>query len=343
VIILSKGVTLYSGLADDVVSYFRGLGHELPPFFNPAEFLVDLAAIDSRSQEAEQASIFRIGTLREAWKQHSVSSASKTKSSLAKPDRMSSVAVSEVFESQLDISGSELEPGSMGKPAVPVVEYHHGSQRQAVGFNRQLMVMTKRGIKTTIRDPTGLIGCIAQTIIMGVVYGWIFFQLGTDQVGIRSREGALFVATYPCYLTLIFEVYRLTIDIRLFDMERRDGVATAPAFLLSRRLSKVFLEDLPIPTIFTIIYYFMVGFRKDVSAFWVFLAVVVATHYCAVTFAFLCVTISRDFATASVLANLSYTLQVLCCGFMIQTNQLPPYLKWMKWIVSILFPPEPSC
>jgi len=133
----------------------------------------------------------------------------------------------------------------------------------------------------------------------------------------------------------VFEVYRLTIDIRLFDMERRDGVATTPAFLLSRRLSKAFLEDLPIPIIFTTIYYFMVGFRKDVATFWGFLGVIVDTHYCAVTLAFLCVAISRDFATASVLANLSYTLQVLCSGFMIQTDQFPLYLKWLKWIVSI--------
>jgi hypothetical protein len=64
------------------------------------------------------------------------------------------------------------------------------------------MAMTKRGVKTTIRDPTGLIGCMVQTIIMGVVYGWIFFQLSTNQAGIRSREGTLFVATYPCFIFL---------------------------------------------------------------------------------------------------------------------------------------------
>jgi len=315
------------------VSHFKDLGHKIPRFVNPAEFLVDLAAIDSRSQEAEQISISRIRILREAWKQQASPSASKKDLAPAKLG-LSSIAISKAPEAQLDTSESELESGSMEKPLVPLVEHLPVSKKPHVSFNKQLMVMTKRGIKTTIRDPTGLIGCIVQTIIMGVVYGWIFFQLGTDQAGIRSREGALFVATYPCYLTLMFEVYRLTIDIRLFDMERRGGVATAPAFLLSRRLSKAFLEDLPIPIIFTTIYYFMVGFRKDVATFWVFLGVVVGTHYCAVTLAFLCVAISRDFATASVLANLSYTLQVLCSGFMIQTDQFPPYLKWVKWIVS---------
>jgi hypothetical protein len=122
--------------------------------------------------------------------------------------------------------------------------------------------MTKRGIKTTIRDPTGLIGCIVQTIIMGVVYGWIFFQLGTDQAGIRSREGALFVATYPCYLTLMFEVYRLTIDIRLFDMERRDGVATVQHSCLVVVCPRPFLrtyQSLSFLPQFTILWF---GFAK---------------------------------------------------------------------------------
>jgi hypothetical protein len=341
VIILSKGVTLYSGLAYTAASHFKELGHELPLFVNPAEFLVYLAAIDSCCQEAEQNSISRIQTLGQAWQQKSSLSTSNTDLPLPKPDQIPSVLVSGAFEPALDTSESELEPGSMEKLPIPFVEYYPVSQRQQVSFNRQLMVMMRRGIKTTIRDPTGLIGCMVQAILMGVIYGWIFFKLGTDQVGIRGREGALFVATYPSYLSLMFEIYRLTIDIRLFDTERRGGVATTPAFLLSRRLSKVIFEDLPIPTIFTAVYYFMVGFREDFAAFWVFRAVVVATHYCAVTFAFLCVTISRDFATASVLGNLSYTLQVLCCGFIIQTDQLPPYLKWMKWIVSISFQAKP--
>jgi len=195
VIILSKGVTLYSGVAEAAVSHFKDLGHKIPRFVNPAEFLVDLAAIDSRSQEAEQISIFRIRILREAWKQQNTPSASKKDLAPAKLG-LSSIAISKASEAWLDTSESELEPGSMEKPLVPLVEHRPVSKKQDVSFNRQLMVMTKRGVKTTIRDPTDLIGCMVQTIIMGV-YGWIFFQLGTNQAGIRSREGALFVATYP--------------------------------------------------------------------------------------------------------------------------------------------------
>lgn len=109
------------------------------------------------------------------------------------------------------------------------------------------MVMTKRSMKTTLRDPMGMAGCVLQSVIMALIYGWIFFKLGTDEAGIRSREGAISIAIYQSYLMLMLEVYRLTVDIRLFDMEHSDGVAGVPAFLLSRRVSKLLPRICPFP------------------------------------------------------------------------------------------------
>lgn len=298
VILLSKGATLYCGPSNTAVSHFEKLGHDLPPFVNPAEFLVDLAAVDGRTEAVESASLGRIQMLKEAWKSRSA-------------------------------SDSSCEPKMLPSPHAS-----DGSQIQGVGFSRQLAVMTKRSMKTTLRDPLGMAGGILQAIVMAVVYGWIFFKLGRDQAGIRSREGALYITVYQSYLVLMFEVYRLTVDIRLFDMERLDGVVGVPAFLLSRRLAKVLLEDLPIPTVFSLIYYFMVGFRKDVASFLVFLAVDIALNFSAVTLACLCVSISRNFAVASMIANLAFTIQFLSCGWVVQIDQIPAYLRWVRWTVS---------
>jgi ABC-type multidrug transport system ATPase subunit len=268
----------------------------MPPFVNPAEFLVDLAAIDSRSAEAEQSSLVRLETLKSAWK-------AKELSNLSSKDK------------------------------APTTTFLELPQVCNVGFERQFTVLTGRNIKTTLRDPIGIAGCVLQSIIMSLVYGWIFFKLGTDEAGIRSREGAIYIALYQSYLMLMLEVFRLTVDIRLFDMERSDGVVGVPAFLLGRRLAKL-LEDLPIPIIFSSIFYFMVGFRSDPASFGIFLAVSVASHYSAVTLACLCIALSRDFAVSSLIANLIFTIQFLSCGWVVQAQQLPIYLKWLRWSVS---------
>jgi len=110
---------------------------------------------------------------------------------------------------------------------------------------------------------------------MGVISGWVFFNLGRDQSGIRSREGSLYnAAALQGYLILIFETYRLSVDIELFDREHNENVVDVLPFLLSRRIARFFMEDLPVPLIFSIIVYWMTGLRPEASAFFTFFAVV---------------------------------------------------------------------
>ncbi|KAH0559872.1 hypothetical protein GP486_003609 [Trichoglossum hirsutum] len=308
VILLSRGAVLYSGPADAAASHFQKCGYELPPFVNPAEFLIDLAAIDNRSEEAERMSCARVRELEVAWQHRSSQSDGKTSG---------------------DATSSLTTPVSTrGNPFGGGVQ-----SNQRVEFRRQLYVLTRRTTKVTLRDPMGVAGSLFEATSMSIITGWIFWRLGNDLAGIRSREGALYTASsLQGYLILMFETYRLTVDIPLFDRERNDDVVSVPAFLLSRRLSRLFLEDIPVPVIFTSIYYFMAGFRAEAGTFFVFLAVMVISQYITVTLASLCVAVSRDFAGASLIANLAYTLQTFCCGYFIQAQQIPVYVRWLKWV-----------
>ena len=149
--------------------------------------------------------------------------------------------------------------------------------------------------------------------------------------GIRSKEGALYTAAaLQGYLILLYETYRLTVDIQLFDREYGEGVVAVRSFLISRRLARCLTEDLPVPLLFSIIFYFMCGFRAEVSQFFTFFAVTLLLQYIAVTFATLCVATSRNFAGASLIANMGYTIQSLGCGYFVQSNQIPGYMRWLK-------------
>lgn len=305
VILLSRGATLYSGTAKASLPHFAKLGYEMPAFCNPAEYLIDLAAIDTRDEVLEADSQSRVRCLQEAWTQESSSSRCQ----------------------------DEHEPSyvSSRRGSFPP-EKKHDTEKQAVRFTRQISILASRTIKVTLRDPMGLAASLFEAISMAIITGWIFLQLGRDTAGIRSRQGALYnAASLQGYLVLLFECYRLTHDIQLFDREHREGVVSVKAFVVSRRLARLFLEDLPVPTIFTLIYYFMVGLRPDASAFFIFYAVIVISHYIAVNLALVCVATSRDFGSASLIANLCYTLQSLACGYFVQSNQIPVYVRWLKW------------
>ncbi|EEP81993.1 conserved hypothetical protein [Uncinocarpus reesii 1704] len=308
VILLSRGSVLYSGPVDMALGHFEECGHSIPPFVNPAEFLIDLAAYDNRSEESERLSWTRVEKLKIAWQEHS----------------MNSVQADKAESRHMD--------------AAPPEGYQPDGLRHCASFKQQFRVLTARTIKMTIRDPMGMTASLFEAIGMAVMNGWVYLRLDQSLAGIRSRQGSLYTASsLNGYLILLYEVFRLTTDIQLFDRERNEGIVGVPAFLLSRRAARLFLEDLPVPCIFSVIFYFMVGYRLAAPEFFIFLALNVLTQYLAVTFASVCVGLSRNFPGASLIGNLSFTLQTMACGFFVQSNQIPVYVRWLKWITYTFY------
>ncbi|KAK2008231.1 ABC transporter [Colletotrichum eremochloae] len=299
-IILTKGSPVYSGSASECLPWFDRMGFKLPPFVNPAEFLIDIAAIDNRTPELEAESTARVNRLKSAW----------------------------VDESERRFEPSEKAVQTLGRrPGARSETNKHAT------YGRQIRVLTDRTFKVTYRDPMGMLSSILEAVLMAVVTGYIFFDLPRDLSGIRSREGALYTATgLQGYLTLMFEVYRLTVDIPTFDREHSESCVDAVPFLVSRRLARLFTEDLPVPFLFSVIYYFLCGFERDASQFFIFFAITLLTHYIAVTCAITCVAASRNFPGASLIANMVFTLQSMACGMFIQANSIPVYVRWLKWI-----------
>lgn len=298
-IILSRGSPVYSGPMKECLPWFQSLGFELPPFVNPAEFLIDVAAVDNRTPEVEEESTARVERLKASWNEESSKRWVQTEKVVTELTR-------------------KMKRPEVGKHAT---------------FTRQLHVLTDRTYRTTYRDPMGMVAAILQSIVMGLCTGYIFFNLSRDQAGIRSREGLLYTASsLQTYLFLVFEVYRLTIDLATFDRENSEGCANALPFLLARRLARLFTEDIPVPFLFAAISYFMAGFDRDASKFLIYFSIVLINQYLATTCAMTCVAASRNFPGASLIANLVYTLQSFACGFFIQSNTIAIWLRWLKYL-----------
>ena len=298
-VVLTKGSPVYSGDAKACIPWFADLGFELPPFVNPAEFVIDISAVDNRTPEVERESAERVRRLKETWDDES---------------RKRFPAI---------------EPGATAATSRKAKI----KARKHASFVRQAVVLTDRTFKVTYRDPMGMSASILEAILMGICTGYIYYNLGRDDSGIRSRQGALYTsAGLQGYLFLLFEAYRLSIDIPTFDREHNEGCVDVIPFLLSRRLARVFTEDFPVPFIFSTIFYFMAGFDRDAQKFIIFFAINMLNHYIAVTCAMACIAAIRHFPGASLLANLNYTLQSMACGYFIQSETIPVYVRWLKYL-----------
>jgi ABC-type multidrug transport system ATPase subunit len=124
VILLSRGSPAYAGSAKDCLPYFAKLGHEMPAFTNPAEYLIDVVSVDNRSADAERVAQERVGRVIEAWRMHS--------------------------------SNSFNEKDGLGTSTSTITKAQGKEKRAShTSLMQQTRVLTARTWTVTIRDPMG--------------------------------------------------------------------------------------------------------------------------------------------------------------------------------------------
>ena len=296
--LLSRGNVAYTGPTGESLSWFNGLlPGGLRPHVNPADYLIDIVAVDTRSEEAEDASQARVTRLLVAWSQESAAR-----------------------------FATEITPE---KPRAP--DETARRMRQSAPFFRQVQVLTSRTLLTTIRDPFGLVGSWSEAVFMGLACGLVFYNIPHDLAGIRSSQAAFYLlCAGHSYLFVLFEIYRLTrVDIQLFDRERGENLVSGFAWIVSRRIAHGILEDIIVPFLFCFIFSYLAGFQGNIG---IFFTIVLLIHYIAVTLALFCAALLRDFAWAALMANLFSTVQTYGSGFFAQAATIPVYVRWMKYI-----------
>ena len=296
--LLSRGNVVYTGPTNECLSWFDGLlPGGLKPHVNPADYLIDIAAVDSRTKEAEGQSQARVNRLLAAWNKETAAR----------------FATERVVEKSL------------------VSDERAKRMNQSAPFLRQVQVLTSRTLLTTIRDPLGLAGSWSGAIFMGLACGLIFYRIPHDLAGIRSTQAAFYVLCVGhSYPFLLFELYRLTrVDIQLFDRERGENLVTGVSWIISRRIAHGILEDFIVPSLFCFIFSYLAGFQGSIG---IFLAVVVLVHFIVVTFALFCVALLREFSWVALIANLFATAQTYGSGFFAQASTIPAYVRWTKYV-----------
>jgi len=85
-------------------------------------------------------------------------------------------------------------------------------------------------------------------------------------------------------------------------------------------------------TIYSIIAYHLCGLRDSIGSehFWVFALGFFLYHLSSVSFAWMAAAHSRNFAVASLVANMHATWLSLTSGPFVHADTLPAYLSWFK-------------
>lgn len=296
--LLSKGGRLvYFGLLADLVPYFELLGHSLKGRdITHMDFIINLSVKDSLTKEREEASEQRIQELSRAWKQH-----------------------------------QQLKP--IDSPPTLETLLKLFKKHYPISFWRELVVLTKRTALLTVRDKLLLLSLNLGMAFLGAVTGWMFYKPGLDLAGVRTRTSSIYVMLEVVgFCPLYFEVERLwSTDGVFFLREYLEGYVLIPGFVISRRLGKLFLEDVPIGVLFGLISYFMYGLRGGGHYFGIYITVCILINMVGMATGLLIFAVLPDFVIASLVYGAIYQLQNSACGYFVNSKTMPVYVRWLKY------------
>ncbi|KAF9179974.1 hypothetical protein BGZ50_006555 [Haplosporangium sp. Z 11] len=208
-VLLSRGDVVYSGPVRSVLPWIESTGvGACPSGVNPFDYLLDLSMIDFASEAMEKTTAMRRDLLVQAWE-------AKNKRDM---QINSPTEVSMLTSSGGESSSTPANVKSSVSMAVDIIPYGAGPSLWS-----QIRVLTSRGWRNQIRDSIVIWGCIGECTVIGLVVGFIFYDLDESLAGIRSRTSLLYaVGAIQAYLMLMIMIYRLSHDISVYDRERMD-------------------------------------------------------------------------------------------------------------------------
>ncbi|EGW34827.1 ATP-dependent ABC transporter [Spathaspora passalidarum NRRL Y-27907] len=304
------GRMVYFGNVDHAQTYFDGLDFlegSSADYFNHIEYIMGLSVKDTTSREREHQTIARIDKLVKMWKENHEEYQDDDK----KPDS---------FEDNLKL-------------------FIRGKEDR-ISFWKELIILTKRTFVLSYRDIQGLLVLNFGAIIVSVTLGWMFFQPKHDLAGIRSLTSSLYVMLeVVAFCPMYYEIERLWLtDGVFFYREYSENWVTISGFMISRRLGKFLLEDLPMSIIFAVVSYFMwgLGFSNG-SNFGVYFALVLIIELCCMASSMLCFALAPTLPISALIVNIFYQLQNSACGFFVNAATMPVYVRWTKYIAHFWY------
>eukprot|EP00930_Biecheleria_cincta_P058012 TRINITY_DN43878_c0_g1_i1.p1 TRINITY_DN43878_c0_g1~~TRINITY_DN43878_c0_g1_i1.p1 ORF type:complete len:652 (-),score=112.13 TRINITY_DN43878_c0_g1_i1:306-2261(-) len=308
VYLLAGGRTIFAGATDAATAHFAGLGFDLPPKFNPADFFIDLVSIDQRDADEQEKTTKRLDMLAEAWQKEE----QKLRS-----------------DSTIAFSEAELEAKRRS-----ILDARSESPAGQTMFLTPLLYLIQRGWREQMRDKVAvLFKCFFQAFF-GVVFGLVYLQLGFAQKSIQDRMGILvFLTMNQAFGAVIGTAQIIPRQIVIVNRDRANRLYSVLPFYTSSLLVTIPVESVP-TVLNTIIVYFMANLRGD---FFVFVAIIVLENLVGISMGMILSASFRNVTMAPQVAPAVVILFLIFNGSFVNEESVPAYFLWLREISFIRY------
>lgn len=243
ILLMSHGSVVYSGSTSGCLPHFAQLGFQPQERTNPLDFLIDISSIDTRDEDNERESRERVARLVQCWKEKEVMDVEK-----------------DVQGSPLSFETANATPDLEKQVSQAVPATTNGKRPNVL---QQAVILVPRASRNMIRGYPELTGHILQAVILGLLMGITFFQLGGQPNDIQSLKTLTFqVVPVYGYMTQVVWTFKWCTSLVVFDREREDSLYSPAAWVLSELIAWLPMNVFA-PTIYSIMVYFICNMRMD--------------------------------------------------------------------------------
>ncbi|CAF0815149.1 unnamed protein product [Didymodactylos carnosus] len=289
VILLKQGNILYQGPREQAMEVFKQAGYPCPLYTNPADHLLDVVTPP------------RDG-------------ASDTSEKQALID-------SQILQAQTPIQ----------------VDLNLGADKRLLYFNvpkgppwfTQVRILLRRTLQEQFRKRDILIASLVQTVIMAVLIGTVFLKIGIGQRSVIRRQPVLFFCSVnQGVFGALTVINTFPVERALTLRERASGTYFASAYFIAKIIVET-LVQLPMPIIFSIVVYFLIGLQPTAGKFFIFMLFMLLCSMASTSLALMISAICKTTDLSVTVLPMALEVSRLFGGFFLAPANLPKYFAWL--------------
>lgn len=210
-------------------------------------------------------------------------------------------------------------------------------QRWGTTIGNEFILLFQRNMRDTLRNLALLRIQIVQIIVLILLLGLVFLQLGHSQTDIQNRIGVLFFFVINITFTIISPILNIfPLEKKIISRERAAGSYRSFSVFVAKALSLLPTLFI-INTIYATALYWMVGLKSNAGAFFSFLVYIWALILVALSLGLVIGSFSKNQQMAQILGPTVVIIFVIFGGNFVNPSSIPGYLVWIFWISPIQY------